>query len=53
MSDINRYQNISKYLYPNYYSISHILDNVDIDILLEIYNKYYLDFYISDDKNEF
>lgn len=54
-SEIFRYKNITKYLSPNHWLIEPILDDITIDKIYEVFDKYFIfeDFYISYDKTEF
>jgi predicted Zn-dependent peptidase len=52
---INRYASVNRWIDPDGWSVSEILEDIDINKVREVYNKYYdFDkFYLSYDKEEF
>ena len=54
-SNINRYNNINKYLTPKKWLIEPVLNELTLDLVYEVFDKYFIfdDFYISYDKKEF
>jgi hypothetical protein len=55
MSDINRYGNVNRWINPQGWNVSDIIDDVTYDDVMETFeNNYKMDnFYISNDKTEF
>ena len=53
--DINRHSNVGRWINPEEWDVSKIIDTITLEDCREIFDKHYdLDkFYISDDKNEF
>ena len=54
-NEINRYKNVSEYIYPADWGTSTIINTITMDDVKRVYNKYFnfKDFYISLDKKEF
>lgn len=55
MNNINRYRHIDKYLSPEGWSVSDILNTVTFNDIYTMYDKYFNvdEYYFSDDKTEF
>jgi predicted Zn-dependent peptidase len=54
-SNINRYSNVSKWISPDGWSVTDIVDTLTLSKVRKVYDKYYKfnKFYISNDKDEF
>lgn len=55
-NSINRYVNIDDYLNPNYMQFENYIDEINLEKVLDVYNKYFSNFdnlYFSNDKLEF
>lgn len=53
--DINRYSHVSRWINPEGWSLSDIIDDIELPDIKGVFEKYYNvdDFYISNDKTEF
>lgn len=53
--DINRHSSVGKWISPDGWDLTDIIDDITLEDCKEVFDKYYNldDFYISDDKNEF